>query len=259
VTRTRSTGLGGERVPGPRAVRELLVARRRSVRTVWMTRGRDSDRRRLDELRSLARDAGVPVRDVDDERVRAEARTDSPQGVVALAAPVEPAALRDLLTLPTAFLVALDGVTDPRNLGAVLRSAETAGVTGVVLPRHRGALLTPAAMKAAAGAVEHLPVALASGVPAALEDAARGQVWTVGLDPDGAEPIDALSVADRPVMLVFGAEGSGLSRLARERCDVLARIPTHGRLESLNVSAAAAIACHEVARRRPGSLAGAPG
>lgn len=120
----------------------------------------------------------------------------------------------------------------------------------MVLPRHRSALLTPAAVKAAAGAVEHLPIALVSGVPAALEQLGRAGVWTVGLDADGDTPIFELAVADRPLALVLGAEGRGLSRLARERCDLLASIPIHGHVESLNVASAAAIACFEVARRR---------
>ena len=179
-----------------------------------------------------------------------EAQVDSAQGVVAIAEPVAAADLDELLVATDAFLIACDGVTDPRNLGAVMRTAESAGATGAVLPRHRSALLTPAAVKAAAGAIEYLPIALVAGIPAMLEQAKRAGVWTVGLDAAGTSPIFDLSVADAPVMLVLGAEGRGLSRLARDRCDVLAQVPMHGRTESLNVSAAAAVACFEVARRR---------
>jgi 23S rRNA (guanosine2251-2'-O)-methyltransferase len=146
--------------------------------------------------------------------------------------------------------VAFDGVTDPRNFGAVLRTALAAGATGAVVARHRSALLSPAAVKAAAGAVEHLPIAAVSGIAAALEDASRAGVWSVGLDADGDTSVDDLGIADRPLVLVLGAEGSGLARLVRRRCDVLARISTLGPLASLNVSAAAAIACFEVARHR---------
>jgi 23S rRNA (guanosine2251-2'-O)-methyltransferase len=219
------------------------------VKSVWVAAGRDADPL-LDEIVSLAEAAGVSVRMVDAERVREEARTEAPQGVVAIAAPVAAARFDELCAAPDAFIVALDGVTDPRNLGAVLRIAETAGATGAVVPRHRSALLTPAAVKAAAGAVEHVRIALVAGVSSALEDARRAQVWSVGLDADGDTTIDALTVADAPLVLVLGAEGRGLSRLARDRCDVLARIPMYGRLESLNVSAAAAVACFEIARRR---------
>jgi 23S rRNA (guanosine2251-2'-O)-methyltransferase len=149
-----------------------------------------------------------------------------------------------------AFLVALDGITDPGNLGAILRSAEGAGATGVVLPRHRAVHVTPAAAKAAAGAVEYLPMAVVGGLPAALTDLKKRGVWVVGLDAAGDQSVHDLTLADEPVVLVVGSEGRGLSRLARERCDVLIHIPQHGRLASLNAGAAAAVACFEVARRR---------
>ncbi len=246
----RSRGqLGGERVPGLRAVHELLTARTRRVRRLIVSTERDRSPL-LDEILDLADDAGVSVERVDAERVRDEARVEAPQGVVALADPIGPARLDDLLAHPSAFLVALDGVTDPRNLGAVLRSAETAGATGAIVPRHRSALLSPAAVKAAAGAIEHIPIALVGGVPAALEQAARADVWTIGLDAAGDTAVFDVDLADRPLALVFGAEGAGLARLTRDRCDVVARIPMHGQLESLNVSAAAAVACFEIARRR---------
>jgi 23S rRNA (guanosine2251-2'-O)-methyltransferase len=177
-----------------------------------------------------------------------------PQGVVADADPIEPTSVETLLAAPDAFLVALDGVTDPQNLGAIVRAAETAGATGVVLPRHRAARITPAVTKAAAGAIEYLPIATTAGIPAAIIQAGRADVWTIGLDADGDVTIDELAVADRPLMLVFGAEGRGLSRLARERCDVIARIPMRGHVASLNVGAAAAIACATVARLRTTSL-----
>ncbi|MEX0665882.1 MAG: 23S rRNA (guanosine(2251)-2'-O)-methyltransferase RlmB [Acidimicrobiia bacterium] len=236
-------------MPGRRAVRELLVAGKRHVQTVWMARGQDASPL-LDEIAELAAAASATIRLVDADRVRAESRIEAPQGVVALAAPVAAVPLGDLTARPDIFLVVLDGITDPRNLGAVLRVAESAGVTGAVLPRHRAASLSPAAVKAAAGAVEHLPIALVGGVPAALEQMSRAGVWTVGWDADAPSSVYELTVADGPVALVFGAEGRGLSRLATERCDVLAAIPRHGHVESLNVSTAAAVACFEVARHR---------
>jgi 23S rRNA (guanosine2251-2'-O)-methyltransferase len=149
-----------------------------------------------------------------------------------------------------AFLVVVDGVTDPQNLGALLRSAECAGVTGVVLPRHRGAHVTPTVTKVAAGAVEHVRIAVVPGVPGALQELERLGVWTVGLDERGPEPVFRLQLGDRPLALVIGAEGRGLAPLSRQRCDVLARIPLRGSIDSLNVSAAGAIAMFEVARQR---------
>jgi 23S rRNA (guanosine2251-2'-O)-methyltransferase len=219
------------------------------VRQVWIAD--DAERAPvLEEIASLASGLGVTLRRVSGSRVDEMARTDAPQGVVALADPLPEADFDALVREEHAFLVALDGVTDPQNLGAVLRTAETAGATGAVLPRHRSALLTPAAVKAAAGAVEHLPIALVSGVPHLLDRAARAGVWSVGLDADGPTSVFDLEIADRPVVLVLGAEGAGLSRLTRKRCDVVASIPMRGRIASLNVAAAAAIACFEVVRRR---------
>jgi len=241
-------GLGGDRVEGRRAVRELLTANRRPVRRVWLAR--TSDPRPLEELAELARTNGADVEWTTPDDLRALARTEVPQGVVADAEPLRAEELDDLLGEPSTFLVALDGVGDPRNLGAILRSAEGAGATGVVLPRHRAAAVTPAAAKASAGAIEHLRFVLVSGVAGALDRASRSSVWTIGLDGTGESDLFDLPVADQPLMLVFGAEGRGLSPLARERCDVVARIPMRGRIESLNVSAAATIACFEIARRR---------
>ena len=149
-----------------------------------------------------------------------------------------------------AFLVVVDGVTDPQNLGALLRSAECAGVTGVVLPRHRSADVTPTVTKVAAGAVEHVQIAVVPGVPGALQELERLGVWSVGLDERGPETFFRLELGDRPLALVIGAEGKGLAELARQRCDVLARIPLHGSIDSLNVSAAGAVAMFEVARQR---------
>jgi 23S rRNA (guanosine2251-2'-O)-methyltransferase len=173
--------------------------------------------------------------------------------VVARAEPITAARVDDLLADPAAFIVAVDGVTDPGNLGAILRTAETAGVTGVIIPKHRAAGLGPTVLKAAAGAAEYLPIAAVAGIPAFLEQAKRAGVWTVGLDADGTTTVTDLAVADGPVVVVLGAEGRGLARLTRDRCDLIASIPLHGRLESLNVAAAAAIALHAVAaRREPG-------
>jgi 23S rRNA (guanosine2251-2'-O)-methyltransferase len=228
-------------------VREALAARRRRVREVWVA-GDLEPAPILDEILELARRAGVPVRPT--PRLQALARTDAPQGVVARADPLPSAIDDDLLADPAAFLLALDGVTDPQNLGAILRSAEGAGATGVLLPRRRSVHVTAAVTKAAAGAVEHLAIALVPGIPATLERARRAGVWAVGLDGRGESELFSLELAAEPIVVVLGAEGRGLSRLARERCDLVVRIPMLGRLESLNVAAAATLACYEIARRR---------
>ncbi len=242
----RDTG-NGEVVEGFHAVRELLRAGSRQVHEVWLV----EDTAGATELAALAYEHGIRVRPVSGTQLAARARSEAPQGVIARAAPVSGVDVDALLEDPRAFLVAVDGVTDPGNLGAILRTAETAGVTGVVIARQRAARLGPTTLKAAAGAVEYLPISFVGGIPGFLEQARRAGVWSVGLDGDGDTDVDALAVADGPVVLVLGAEGRGLARLTRERCDVVASIPLRGRLESLNVSAAAAIGLHAIARRRP--------
>jgi 23S rRNA (guanosine2251-2'-O)-methyltransferase len=239
--------LGGEQVEGRRAVLELLRAGRRPVRSVMMSSAARDDPA-LDEIRSLA---GGALKIVGPERIDALARSDVPQGVIATAAPLRPADLDELLRAPAAFLVALDGVSDPRNLGAVARAAETAGATGLILPRHRSARVTPVVAKAAAGAIEYLPIALTGGIPIALDRARRVGCWTIGLDvgADDRSLFD-LELADQSLVLVLGSEGRGLARLTSARCDVLVSIPMRGAIASLNVAAAAALACHEIARRR---------
>jgi 23S rRNA (guanosine2251-2'-O)-methyltransferase len=236
----------GDQVEGRRAVLELLRAGQRPVRTVYLARDAAHDAT-VEEITSRA---GGALRLVSAEKLAAIARTDAPQGVVALAKPVREADFDALVDADDAFLVALDGVTDPQNLGAILRTAETAGATGVVLPRHRSARITPAVTKAAAGAIEYVPIAWVAGIPSALDRAGRAGCWTVGLDEHGSSSLFELALADQRIVLVLGAEGKGLARLTRDRCDLLVRIPMRGELASMNVAAAAALACHEVARRR---------
>jgi 23S rRNA (guanosine2251-2'-O)-methyltransferase len=256
--RERLPGLGGDQVEGRRAVRELLAAGRRPVRAVWLAEGLDPSPV-LDEIEALALRRRVPVETVTRGRLDAAAKTDAPQGVLARARPVEPVPLEALCEVPAPFLLVAAGVTDPRNLGSLLRSAECAGVTGVVLPRHRAAHLSPTVAKVAAGAIEHLGFALVGGVPAALATLADLGVPTVGLAAEARRSLYEVDVAGGPVALVVGGEERGLAPLARKRCDEVVAIPQHGALESLNVGVAAAVACFEIARRRAGGGAGGEG
>jgi 23S rRNA (guanosine2251-2'-O)-methyltransferase len=246
VSKGGGSDLGGEQVEGRRAVLELLRAGKRRPRAIYLSRTVTPD----DIVKEITERAGGLVKSVAPERIEQMARTDVHQGVIAMAPPLRPTDLDDMLTVDRAFLVAVDGVTDPRNLGAIMRSAETAGATGLVMPRHRSATITPVVAKAAAGAIEYLPIALVGGIPAAIDRAARAGCWSVGLDERGDRSLFDLDIADQPIVLVLGSEGKGLARLTRDRCDVLVKIPMQGHLDSLNVSAAAALACHEVARRR---------
>jgi 23S rRNA (guanosine2251-2'-O)-methyltransferase len=250
---TRDKGLGGEQVEGRQAVRELLIAGTRRVHEVWIAGDLD-EADVVDDIRDIARANRVPVEVVSRRRLDMAARSEAPQGVLARAAELQAVELDALVKRRPGrppFIVAVDGVTDPGNLGALLRCCEGAGVDGVVLPRHRAVHVTPTVAKAAAGAIEYVPMAIVGGLPAALERMRSAGIWVVGLD-DAADRdlFDLGDLAAEGICLVLGAEGAGLSRLVRERCDMVVSILMKGRLSSLNVSAAAALAVYEVTRQR---------
>ena len=253
--RRRPAGLGGDRVEGRQAVRELLLAGTRPVREVVVAAGQNPTGA-LAQIVELAAELRVPVKEVARSKFESMANTEAPQGVIARAAPLAEHDLEDLARPSDGrppFLLVLDGVTDPGNVGAALRTAECAGVTGAVLGRHRSAHITPAATKAAAGAIEHVPMAVVPGIPNALARLGELGVWTVGLDVAALTSVYEISVASEAVALVVGSEGRGLSRLSRQRCDLVAAIPLSGHLSSLNAAAAVAIGTFEVARHRQGA------
>lgn len=207
---------------------------------------------RMQQLQERARQARVRLVAADSERLRGLAGDAPHQGVVAVAAAIQQLlSLDDVLAAvrPDTLLLALDGVTDPRNLGACLRVADAAGVDAVVVPRDRSAGITPAAVKAASGAAESVALIDVTNLARALDAVADAGVLTVGA---AGEAEDSLFDVDlrAPVAWVLGAEGSGLRRLTRERCDRLVRIPLRGSVESLNVSVAAGICLFETVRQR---------
>lgn len=195
--------------------------------------------------------ARVPVEIVDEATLARAARGGAHQGVVAELAETPEwtvDALLEAATRPALFVV-LDGIEDPRNMGAILRTCEAAGVDGVIRQTRRSAPLDGATAKAAAGALVHLRVASVVNIARALETLKAAGVWTVGLAPEADRPYDAVDYT-QPTAFVVGAEGRGLRRLVRERCDWLVGIPLRGRVQSLNVSVAAGIALFEALRQR---------
>ncbi len=240
-------------IEGRQPVLEALRSGRPLLR-ILLARG--ERRGTLREIALLARARGVPVDELPAADLRRRARTGAPQGVIALAAPPRYADVDDLLALARSrgeppFLVVAAGVQDPRNLGALLRSAEAAGVHGVIVPKHRAAGLTPAAEKAAAGAAAFLPVAMVTNLAACLERLKERGIWVCGADPRG-ERLYYEADLRGPLAVVVGSEGRGIPRLVRERCDFLVRIPMRGRVASLNVAVAAAIILFEAQRQRQG-------
>ncbi len=222
-----------------RPLRKLVVARGSAVS--------------LKHLVGEAHRRGIPVQEVDTAVVGRLARTRAPQGVIAYAAAHRVVGLDDLLGRAKVrgeppFLLLLDGVEDPGNLGAILRSADAAGVHGVVIPQRRAAGLTPTVAAASAGAIEHVAVAQVTNLSQAIERLKADGVWVIGADP-GAEQTMYDASLRPPIALVVGGEGRGLARLVRERCDLLVRIPMRGETASLNVSVAAALVLFEVRRQ----------
>jgi 23S rRNA (guanosine2251-2'-O)-methyltransferase len=237
---------------GRHPVLELLRADSRRVEEVAViAEGRGPA---LQELMALARSRGVKVSFRTRDQLSAMAGTPHHQGVVARVAGASYASFEELLARPgsrgeTAFFLALDQVQDPRNLGAILRSAEATGVHGVVVPKHHAAGLTPAAAKSAMGAVEMVPVAREPNLVRCLEIMKEGGVWVMGAMARGGQAPWDVDLTG-PICLVLGGEGEGLRPLVARTCDLLITLPMSGRLESVNVSAAAAVLCFEVVRQR---------
>lgn len=253
TTPQRDKGLGGEQVEGRQAVRELLIARSRKIREIWISNDIDKSDI-IDDIVELAHALNVSVLDVPRRKLESQARSEAPQGVLAFAAPLREADFDQLISTRDGnvpFLVAVDGVTDPGNLGALLRCCDGAGVSGVILPKHRAVHVTPTVAKTSAGAVEYVPMTVVSGLPNAITQMRSKGIWVVGLDDASDKTLfDLGNLASEPICMVLGAEGAGLSRLVRERCDMVVSIPMAGQVSSLNVSAAAALAVYEVARVR---------
>ncbi len=234
----------GHSVEGVHAVAAAVAAGR--VEHLSVERSR---RGALDELVSSAEAAGAEVEVVSDLGKRAA--TEAPQGVVARCRPRPTVSLEvGVAAASPAALLVFDHLEDPRNVGAIARTALAAGIGALVVPEHRSAPLEATAFKAAAGALEHIAVVLVSSVANAVDALKRLEVWTVGLDSGGSRSLFGLDLLGGPVAIVVGAEGAGLSRLVGERVDLIASIPIRPPVESLNASVAAALAAYEVARVR---------
>jgi 23S rRNA (guanosine2251-2'-O)-methyltransferase len=231
-----------EQVYGRRPVREVLRGRR-EVLELWATE-------RAAKAEGWLRAVERPKVQVKLDRELSEAaQTRDHQGVLAWCEPYRYADAYELATGDAPLLACLDQVSDPRNLGAVARSAEGAGATGIVVPAHGSALVTPAVCRASAGAVEHLPIAVVTNLARYLEEIKSGSVWVAGAAGENGTPMWQADLSGG-LAFVFGAEGKGLRPLVRRTCDLFIAIPQLGRVESLNVSVAAALLLYEARRQR---------
>lgn len=239
-------------VYGVNPVRELLRTGAEGLSELWLAESSGS--RGGGELERLARTAGAKVRSAPRARLDRLAGTDRHQGVVAVVADYAYREVDDLLEAARRageppLLVVLDGIEDPQNLGAIVRSAHALGAHGVVIPRDRAAGVTPAAAKASAGAVEHTPVARVTNVAQTLERLKGEGVWSVATAAEATRDLADVDLTG-PIAIVIGGEGHGVRPLVRRSADLLVRIPMSGKVGSLNASAAAAICLYEVARQR---------
>ena len=208
----------------------------------------------LGHIASKARAAGIVVVEADRRKLDGMSRTHAHQGVIALAAMREYVSVQSLLDAAAEkgeapLLVVCDEISDPHNLGAILRTAECAGAHGVIIPKRRSAGLTAIVGKTSAGAVSYMPVARVANLPATLEELKKKGVWVYGTAAEGTTSLYDADLKG-PAAIVIGSEGSGMGRLVREKCDFLVSIPMKGHISSLNASAAAAILLYEAVRRR---------
>jgi 23S rRNA (guanosine2251-2'-O)-methyltransferase len=239
-------------IHGIHAVSAALEHQPGRVTALWMSRDRRD--RRLTNIRELARKAGIRVQELGRDELDGKASGQRHQGVIAS---VEGARAGNEQSLPalldgldaSPFLLILDGVTDPHNLGACLRSADAAGIQAVITPKDKSAGLTPVASKVACGAAETVPFIQVTNLARTMKDLQQRGIWLVGLAGEGEQTIYDADMKG-PLALVMGAEGQGLRRLTRETCDFLVRIPMQGSVESLNVSVATGIVLFEALRQR---------
>jgi len=238
----------------------LRAGRVQRIRVARSGAGRGGSDRRMDQVLALARDLRVAVDRVDGEALDRAARGGVHQGVAADVEAPRDYTVAELVAAAAPgppLIVVLDGIEDPQNLGAILRTADGAGCTGVIRQARHAASLDGAAAKASAGAVAHIRVATVVNIARAIEELKALGVWTIGLDGASNEMYDSVDLT-LPTALVVGAEGTGLRRLVRERCDRLVAIPMRGSVGSLNVSVAAGVALFEAVRQR-GAGVGRPG
>ncbi|HET9943093.1 MAG TPA: 23S rRNA (guanosine(2251)-2'-O)-methyltransferase RlmB [Terriglobia bacterium] len=232
---------------GVHAVYEVLSAGRPPVERIHVLR--DARLPRLKQILDLARERGVPVRKEERSVLDKIAGGVVHQGIVAIAGEASYAPLEKALEAAVPCVVVLDGVEDPHNLGAVIRTAEASGVSGVIVPERHAAPLTATVAKASAGALAYVPVVRVGNLATALEQMKKRGIWVVGVDEEGDRLWTEFDYTG-PVALVFGGEHKGLRRLVREHCDVVVRLPMLGKVEALNVSVAAGVVLYEVVRQR---------
>lgn len=219
--------------------------------------------RPIEEVKQLAKQKGVPVQEANRQQFRDIANDQTTQGIVALLAEnYSYASLERILAIAThrnetPFVLLLDEIEDPHNMGALIRTAECAGAHGVIIPKHHSASVNSTVVKASAGATAHIAIAEVTNLVNTIEDLKKEQFWIVGLEEEGNKTYDTVDYTS-PIAIVVGNEGKGIRRLVKEHCDFLVRIPLRGKIASLNASVAGALVMFEVVRQRDGKRGDRP-
>jgi len=239
-----------EKISGINNIMEALKGKRK-VRKIYIQEGRQG--KRINDLIKLAERKGVFIQYVEKNRLDKMYTYTNHQGIVAQVDAYEYADLQDIMVRAnekgdSPFILILDGIEDPQNLGSILRSAESAGVHGVIIPRHNSAEITPAVVRASAGAVEHILIARETNLVNCIKKLKNAGLWIIGADMQG-ENYFTVNIPV-PTVLVIGGEGRGLRRLVKENCDLLVKVPMSGQINSLNAGVAAALVMYEVVRQR---------
>lgn len=242
-----------ELLAGVNSIMEALKGRRR-VEKIYLQQGREG--KRVEELLRLAQKRGVYVQYVEKSKLDQMYSLSNHQGVVARVESYEYTEIGEVLEIAalkgqSPFLLILDGIEDPQNMGAIIRTAECAGVHGIVIPRHQSVEITAAVAKASAGAVEHMPIIQETNLVNVIKELKEKGFWVIGADMDGSQDYFSVTIPS-PTVLVIGGEGQGMRRLVKNNCDILVNIPMQGKINSLNAAVASALLIYEVIRQRNG-------
>lgn len=240
-----------EKIAGVNSIMEALKAGRK-IHKIFIQEGREG--KRIEELKKLAASKGVFIQYVEKQRLDKMYTQTNHQGIVAQVESYEYSDLHEVLELAAMkgeepFILILDGIEDPQNLGSIIRTAECAGVHGVVIPRHNAAEVTETVAKASAGAIEYMKIVQETNIVNTINDLKKQGLWVVGADMSGGSDYYATQIPS-PTALVIGGEGRGIRRLVKENCDLIVKIPMYGKIASLNASVAAALLIYEVVRQR---------
>lgn len=239
------------RIEGKNSILEALKADH-AINKLYLEKG--SKDPALERIYAIARNKGIVVTYLDKSKLESMSVTRNHQGVIADASPHDYVDVSDILKIAEdkgqqPFILILDGITDPNNLGSIIRTAECAGVHGIILPKRRSASLSPVVAKVAAGAAEHVPIAKVTNIARTIQDLKDSGIWVLGADVNGETIYDKYDYKSA-LVIVIGSEGEGISRLVREKCDVLLRIPMYGKINSLNAAVAAALIVFKAAEGR---------